>query len=145
MIGVFRHQQMRKQCRRGAAPWGRHRRRRSLGDDVARLTGIFGSHVTDDPEVPGHVIENLTDVFAEPGHDATAVGAGASRPIGGLVHHLFARQMIRQRLALRLFPLAHRRGNLGVGRGLGLVFGGAALQFLEPQLKLFDLVTEPLR
>src|SRR5215472_18520339 len=106
---------MRQQCRRGAAPWGWHRRRRSLGDDVARLTGIFGSHVTDDPEVPGHVIENLSDVFAEPGHRATAVGTGASRPIGGLVHDLLARQMIRQRLALWLFPLAGGRGTLGFG------------------------------
>ena len=53
--------------------------------------------------------------------------------------------MIRQRLALRLVPLAGGWDNLGPGRGLGVVSGAAAFQFLEPQLKLFDLAAEPLR
>ena len=102
MVAIFRHQQMRQRRRCGTAAWCRHRWSRSLRDGVARTAGKFGPHVTDDLEVPRHVIQHLGDVLAQFGHPATAVRAGAGAIAGRLMHNILARQMIGQRLALRL-------------------------------------------
>ena len=58
------------------------------------------------------------------------------------MHNLLARQMIGQRLSLRLGPFTdgdHRIGRLGFRDGLGL----AGFQFLKPQLELLDLARDP--
>ncbi|MEA2767301.1 MAG: hypothetical protein QOD93_263 [Acetobacteraceae bacterium] len=94
----------------------------------------------------GHVIQHLGHVLAELGHALAAVGTMAGAIIGRLMHDLLARQMIGQRLALRLGALADRTdrfGGLSFGfrNGLGL----AGFQFLEPQFELLDLPRDPLR
>ena len=71
-----------------------------------RGAGIFRPDVTDDLEVPGHVVQHLGDVFAELGHPSTAIGTGARTVIGRLMHNLLPRQMIGQRLTLWLAALA---------------------------------------
>jgi hypothetical protein len=100
--------------------------------------------VADDLEVPGHVVQYLGDVLTEFGHAAAARGAGAGAVGGGLMHNLFARQVIGQRLALRLGTFGLRRRSIA-GVGLRRVFGRAGFQFLEPQFELLDLPADPLR
>ena len=68
MVAIFRHQQVRQRGRCGTTAWRRHRRRRSLRDGVARIAGKLRPHVTNDLEVPRHVIQHLGDVLAQSGH-----------------------------------------------------------------------------
>ena len=145
MIAIFRHQQMRQRGRCGTAAWRRHRWRRSLRDGVARTAGKLRPHVTNDLEVPRHVIQHLGDVLAQPGHAATTVAAGAGAIVGRLMHDLLAWQMLGQRLTLR--PVGGRRGWCrGIKRlGAGGIFGRTGLQFLELELELLDLAADPLR
>jgi hypothetical protein len=100
--------------------------------------------VTDDLEVPRHVIQHLGHVLAEPGHPFAAVGAGAGTVIARLMHDVLARQMIRQRTALG-FGTFTGRGRTIRGFGAGIVFSRAGFQFLEPELELLDLAADPLR
>jgi hypothetical protein len=115
--------------------------------------------VTDHLEVAGHVIQHLGDVLAQLGHPSpgfppacaggtfasvalTAVGAFTGAIIGGLMHDLLTRQMIGQRLALRIGALADRTQRFsGIGLSLGLRsdFGLAGLKLLEQQFELLDL------
>jgi hypothetical protein len=132
---------MRQQARRGAPARGGHRRCRRLGDGVA---GIFRPDVADDLEVPRYVVEHFGHVLAELAHAAAARRTGAGAIIGGLMHHLLARQMIRQRLAGRFVACTGRCRGLG-GFGLGGVFGSLGFQRLEPQFELGDLVVDPFR
>ena len=74
--------------------------------------GKLRPHVTNDLEVPRHVIQHLGDVLAQPGHAATTVRADAGAIVGRLMHDLLAWQMIGQRLALRLVA----RATVGAGR-----------------------------
>ena len=148
MIAVLRHQQMCERARRGTAARGRHRRRRGLRDGIARGAGIFRPDVTDDLEVPGHIIQHLGHVLAELGHSPAAIRTGACTVISRLMHDLLPRQMIGQRPALWLATLADRCcgfGGLNLGFGAGGVFGHAGFQFLEPELKLGNLAIDPLR
>src|SRR5208337_1915232 len=92
--------------------------------------------------------QNLGHVLAELGHPLAAVGAFAGAVIGGLMHDLLARQMVRQRLALRLAALAdrsHRFGGIGLSFGFRGGFGLAGFQFLKPQFELLDLAGDALR
>jgi hypothetical protein len=78
---------------------------------------------------------------------STRSAAGAKRAlssIGGRMHNLLARQMIGQRLALRLGVLADRRRG---SRRFGFCdfFGLSGFQFLKPQFELLDLATDALR
>ena len=107
--------------------------------------GIFRPHVTNDLEVPRHVIQHLGDVLAQLGHAATAVGAGAGAIVGRLMHDLLARQMIGQRLALRLVGACAGRCRRIRRFGAGGIFGRTGLQFLELELELLDLAADPLR
>ncbi len=91
---------------------------RSLG-----RAGIFGSDVPDHLEVAGHVVQNLGDVLAKRGHALAAIGAGAGAVGGELMHDILARQMLRQRLALRLAAFADGCRWLG-GFSLGFDLGG---------------------
>jgi len=148
MVAVLRHQQMCERARRGTAARGRHRRRRGLRDGIASGAGIFRPDVTDDLEVPGHVVQHLGHVLAELGHSPAALRAGARTVISRLMHDLLPRQMIGQRLALWLATLADRCRGFGgrnLGIGAGGVFGQAGFQFLEPELKLGNLAIDPLR
>lgn len=143
VVAVFRHQQMRQQARCGAAAWGGHRRCRGLGDGVAGIAGIFRADVADDLEVSRHVIEHLGHVLTKLAHTPTTRGTGAGAVVGGLMHHLLARQMFGQRLARRLVACAD--GGRGIdGFGLGAVFRLPGFQFLEPQFELGDLAVDPL-
>ena len=68
VVAVLRHQQMCECARRGASARGRHRRRWRLGDGIARGAGIFRPNVTNDLEVPRHIVQHLGHVLAELGH-----------------------------------------------------------------------------
>jgi hypothetical protein len=103
--------------------------------------------VPDHLEVAGHVIQHLGDVLAQLGHPLAAVGTGAGAILGRLMHDLLPRQMIGQRLALRLAALAdrrHRFGGIGLSVGFCRGFGLTGLQFLKPQFELLDLPRDPL-
>src|SRR5271166_7209656 len=95
VVTVLRHQQMCQGGGSGATARGRHRRSRCLRNRIAGGAGIFWPDVADHLEVAGHVIQNLGDVLAELGHPLAAVGAFAGAVIGGLMHDLLARQMVR--------------------------------------------------
>ena len=145
MIAIFRHQQMRQRGRCGTAAWRRHRWRRSLRDGVARIAGKLRPHVTNDLEVPRHVIQHLGDVLPQPGHAATTVAADAGAIVRRQMHDLLAWEMLGERLTLR--PVGGRRGWCrGIKRlGAGGIFGRTGLQFLELELELLDLAADPLR
>ena len=148
MVAVLRHQQMCERARRGTAARSRHRRRRGLRDGIARGAGIFRPDVTDDLEVPGHVVQHFGHVLAELRHSPAAIGTGARTVIGRLMHDLLPRQMIGQRLALWLAAIADRSRGFGgrnFGIGAGGVFGHAGFQLLQPELKLGNLAIDPLR
>src|SRR5208337_4885806 len=148
VVTVLRHQQMCQGGGGGATARGRHRRSRCLRNRIAGGAGIFWPDVADHPEVAGHVIQNLGHVLAELGHPLAAVGAFAGAVIGGLMHDLLARRMVRQRLALRLAALAdrsHRFGGIGLSFGFRGGFGLAGFQFLKPQFELLDLAGDALR
>ena len=64
------------------------------------------------------------------------------------MHDLLARQMIGQRLALRLGALADRShgfGGIGLSFGFRGGFGLAGFQFLKPQFELLDLAGDAFR
>jgi hypothetical protein len=145
MVAIFCHQQMRQRGRCGTAAWRRHRWSRSLRDCVARTAGKLGPHVTNDLEVPRHVIQHLGDVLAQFGHAATTVRARAGAIAGRLMHNILARQMIGQRLALRLVDAFGRRCRRFCRFRTGRIFGRAGLQLLELELQLGDLASDPLR
>lgn len=98
----------------------------------------------DHPEPAGDIVEDLGDVFAEPGHLAAASGTGASAVVLRLVHDLLTRQVVRQWLAPWPVPLADRQRPVFGGRP-GDLLGFAGFQLLEPQFELFDLPGQPLR
>ena len=134
--------------RRGTAARGRHRRCRGLRDGIARGAGIFRPDVTDDLEVPGHVVQHLGHVLAELGHPSAAIRAGACTVIGRLMHNLLPRQMIGQWPAQWLAALAdwcRGFGDFDLGFGAGGSVGHAGFQLLEPELKLGNLAIDPFR
>ena len=145
VVAVLRHQQMRERGRCGTPARGRHRRCRSLSDRIARAAGIFRPNVTNDLEVSGHIIQHLGHVLAELGHSLAAVRAGAGAIACRLMHDILSRQMIGQRLALRLLARSRSRCRRFLGFGAGDVFGLAGLQFLELEFELGDLAGDPLR
>src|SRR5580693_9270562 len=98
----------------------------------------------DHPEPAGDVVEDLRDVFTEPSHVAAAGGTGASPVVLRFVRDLLTGQVVRQRLTLWPVPLTYWK-RPAFGGSLGDLFGLAGFQFLEPQLKLFDLPGQPLR
>ena len=61
------------------------------------------------------------------------------------MHNILARQMIRQRLALRLVGVWGRRRRRFRRFGTGDIFRRTGLQFLELELELGDLARDPLR
>jgi hypothetical protein len=99
--------------------------------------------VADHLEAAGHIIQHLGHVLAELGHPLAAVGALIGAVIGRVMHDLPARQMIRQRLALRLGALTDGWCGFG-GFGFRGGFGLAGFQFLKAQLELLDLPRDPL-
>ena len=148
MIAVFRHQQMRQHGGGGATTRSGHRRGRCLGNRIAGGAGKFGPDVPDYLEVAGHVIQHFGDILAELGHSLAAVGAFTGAVIGRVVHDLLARQMIGQRLALRLAALADRSlgfGGVGLKFGFRRDFGLSGFKFLKTQFELFDLTADAFR
>lgn len=100
--------------------------------------------MTNDLEVPRHIVQHLGHVLAELGHPSAAVRAGAGAIIGRLMDDVLAGQMIGQRIALG-FGTFTGRGSTIRSFGAGGVFGRTGFQFLEPELELLDLATDPLR
>ena len=117
-----------------------------LRDRVTSGAGIFRPDVADHLEVAGHVIQNFGDVLTQFGHPLAAVGVLTGVILGRLMHHLLARQVLRQRLAFWLGPF--KNGGYGICN-LSLSFrndlGLTSLQFLQPQFQLLDLTADPLR
>jgi hypothetical protein len=74
MIGIFRHQQMRQHGGRGTAARGRQCRCRCLGDRVAAPAGVFRPDMAEHPEPAGDIVEDLGDVFTEPGYAPPQAG-----------------------------------------------------------------------
>jgi hypothetical protein len=142
VIAKLRHQQVceRRRCRTTARC--RHRRRRSLGDRVAGLAGVFGPNVPNDLEAAWHVVQHFRHILTELRHAGAAVRADACTVGVRLMHDLLARQMIRQRLALRL--RADWFWTI-IRHGCGDCFSLAGLQFFELQFELLDLAADPFR
>ncbi len=143
---------MRQRGWRRTATRRRHGWSRGLRDRITSGARIFRPDVADHLEVAGHVIQNFGDVLTQFGHPLAAVGAGAGAIRARLMHHLLARQMLRQGFALRLASLAdrwRRIGGLFLCLYLSLRFRNdlslAGFQFLQPQFKLFDLPRDPFR
>ena len=132
MIGILGHQHLRQQSRRGQAfvdDLGRHRR---LDQRLALRAGPFAADVALDLEHSGNVVELLADVLADALQRAAATAHGLLR----LMAHVDARQIGRQRSALRLFlrfprwSLRTQRVELGRDRfqiGVDRFFEQAAL------------------
>jgi hypothetical protein len=99
--------------------------------------------MANDLEAARHVIQNLGDILAELGHAGAAVGTGAGAVILRLMHDLVSRQMLGQRLTLRLAISGDDRTIFRLG--LGDILGFAGLQLFELQLKLLDLAGNPFR
>lgn len=57
--------------------------------------------MTNDLEVPRHVIQHLGDVLPQPGHAATTVAADAGAIVRRQMHDLLAWEMLGERLTLR--------------------------------------------
>ncbi len=121
-----------------------HRRCGCLGNNVARLAGIFRAHVSDDLEVPWDIVQHLGNVPAQLTHNTAAGGTGAGAVGLWFVQHLMPWQVIRQRLAFWLGSLRDGTGWF-IGRYASDVFSLAGLQFLQLQFQLLDLAGNPLR
>ncbi len=119
MVGVLGHEHMREETGAGATALDRHGRRGRLHDALARAAAEARADVTHDPERGGDVVELLGHVLAHAPHRAAAVGAHARR----LVQHVLARQVVGERLAMRLGEVPRSRDcgrNTGGRFGLGL-------------------------
>jgi hypothetical protein len=109
VIGVLGYQHLRQQSRGGQPLVDDVRRHRRLHQGLARRAHPFAADVPLDGEDAGGVVELLGDVLA----DALQLAAAAADGRGRLVTDLAARQVRRQRLALRLFLRTRaRRGGL---------------------------------
>ena len=100
--------------------------------------------MTDDLEAAWHIVQHLGHVLTELRHARTAIGARACAIGFRLVDDLLSRQVVRQRLALRLHARADRFRPI-FRRGVCTIFSLAGLQFFELQLQLLDLAGDPLR
>ena len=118
---------------------------RRLRDRVARTAGKLRPHVANDLEVPWHVIQHLGDVLTQFGHPASTVRAGAGAIARRLMDNILARQMVRQRLALRLVGRLGCRCRRLRRFGTRSIFGRTSLQLLKLELELGDLASDPLR
>src|SRR6202030_1892401 len=112
---------------------GRQGRCWRLGDRVAPPTSVFRPDMPDHLKPTGEIVEHLGDVFTEPSHVAAARRTSATAVVLGFVHDFLARQMIRQRLALRPGALTSRHWSV-FGSGLADLFGLAGFQLLKAQL-----------
>ena len=130
MIRVLAHEHMGEQARAGTTALDGTGRQRRLDEALAAGAGQPGS---DDPvhdEAARHILELLGHVLADPAQLAAAVGTGVG---GGTEFHLHARDVVRDRPALRLTllldlrqtqPGGHRRrGDLARFQGQLELFG----------------------
>ncbi len=89
--------------------------------------------MADHLEAARHVIQHLGHILAQLAHAAAARRANAGAVTLGLMRHLNAWQVIRERFALRLCPRG--RWSFGLaGLGPGGILGLADLQFIKLQL-----------
>ncbi len=133
---------MRDQSWPGAAALNRQVGGRRLEHLLALAAGVTRADVADDLQPGRDFLQDLADVLAEPGQLAPVAGAAAAHD-GRLVHHGFARQMIRKRLARRPsarlggFAPARRRREGRLAASL------AFLEILQLQLELHDGSVQP--
>ena len=97
MVGVLGHQHVCEQPGARAPPLDGHGRQGRLHDALARPAAEARADVAHDPERGGHIVELLGHILAHAPHGAAAVGADAR----ALMHHVLARQVVGQRLAVR--------------------------------------------
>ena len=161
MIAELRDQHVGQQPWSGKTAFDRTRRRRRFNHAVAPVAGELRPHMANDLEAIRDVLQLLGDIFAELAQLAAAVG---TRVAVKSVRHHFAREMFRQRLApgsrLRFFSRGDAfDGGFHLGlRGLQLFqmkfellklnndllaldAEHPALQLLDDQLQVFDLLT----
>ena len=105
MVGVLGHEHVREQPGTGSAALDRHGRQRHLYDALARAAAEAWADVAHHPERGRHIVELLGHVLTHAPHGAAAVGAHARR----LVQHVLAREMVGERLAMRLGDVAGMR------------------------------------
>ena len=105
MVGIFGHQHLGQQPGGGQPLVDDVRRHRRLHQDLALRAHPLAADVALDGEDAGHVVQLLGHVLADALHRAAAAAGGAV----GFVADLAARQVRRQRLALRLFLRSRRR------------------------------------
>lgn len=112
------------------------KRRRRLGDGLARPAREALAHGLHDLPAPGHHLQRLRHVLAELGQAVRA----ATRAAGGhRDDHTLARQMVGQGLACR--SCSRERLDRSAGRDMGgerLLLARGRLQLLEPELELVD-------
>ena len=97
MIAVLGDQHMGEQAGPGTSPLDRARRQGRLADGLAAGAGQARAHDPVHDEPTGHVVQLFGDILAQRLQPAAARSAG----IAGREHGLLARQVRRQRLALR--------------------------------------------
>jgi hypothetical protein len=142
---VFAEQDRRQQAGAGPAAGKRVKRRRRLGDPLARPAAELLADGLDHLPLPGDHLQRLGDILAE--LDQLALAAGAKRRRRD--HHSFARQMRRQRCPHRLAPgeaLDRALAGLGRGRfGSAVILARRRLQLFELQLQLVEQPAPLLR
>ena len=143
-VAVLRDGDMRQQPRSRPAPLDRQCRRCHLEYPLTQPAGVFGPDVLDHLQAGRDFLQHLGRALAEPGQ---AGGVAAAADAGDLrcMHDHFARQVSRQRLALRGWAArlrcGVRLGGLGGGRDL---FAAIRLEVLELQFELVDVAVQPL-
>lgn len=138
MLAEFAVEDFGQQTRAGAATGDRMEWCRWLGNRLARAAGEFLMHRFDHSVAARNALQGFGDALAEFGQLAAAAGAsGRARQ-----HHTLARQMRRQRAALRLFagegPDAARVRPWLRCRYRRGVLGQRGFEFLELQFQLIE-------
>lgn len=128
MVGILADEHMGQQARSGAATLDRARRQRGLHEPLTTGAGQPGPHDPVHDEAARHIFQLFRHILADPAQAAAAVGTGIC---AGRQLHLHARDMIRDRTALR-FVLLHDVGQLHP-RGHR---GGSNLAGFQGQLQL---------
>ena len=106
MIAVLGDQDLREETRRrqSSGDWPLGRRR--LRDVLTGPAAVFRADDADDLELGGYPVEHFTDVFPDRMQSTAAAGTDEAAHIDD---HVFAGQMVRQRLAARMVLGSRRR------------------------------------
>ena len=108
MVAELRDDHMGQQTRSGKAALDRPRWRRCFNHAIAACAGELRPHMADDLEAVGDVLELFRDIVTEVPQLAAAIRTAIA--VRSVRDH-FAREMLRQRLALRSCLRFFSRGN----------------------------------